>query len=160
EAVGSGDPLRSSIRTLMPAWSRESGLPIMHNRPVIAAAFSPDGATVLTGGHDPQCTAHLWDAHTLTPVGEPLQHPTGAVRAVAFSPNGQMALTGSEDKTARLWDAKTGKPLGITLQHDGQVRAVAFSHNGNMIATGSSDKLARLWDVRTGMQLVNPIEHE
>src|SRR5262249_55965567 len=36
--------------------------------------FSPDGKTILTGSADGE--ARLWDAATLTPLGDPLRHPS------------------------------------------------------------------------------------
>ena len=70
DPTGSNDRLRGSIRRLMSGWSRESGRPIVQNGTVLAAAFSPDGKTILIGGHDPDCRARFWDAHTLMPIGD------------------------------------------------------------------------------------------
>ena len=82
----------------------------------MAVACSPDGRTLLTGGHDK--TARLWDAATGKPSGQPLRHD-GWVWAVAFSPDGRTLLTGGQDKTARRWAAATGKPTGEPLLHEG-----------------------------------------
>ena len=88
---------------------------LSHESPVTAAAFSPDGKTILTGGDDH--VARLWDTATSEPLGQPLHHQ-GTVFAVAFSPDGKTILTGCQDKTARLWDAATGQPLGSPFLHD------------------------------------------
>ena len=71
-----------------------------HESSVGAAAFSPDGRTVLTGSRDK--TARLWDAKTGEPVGKVMRHENW-VNAAAFSPDGRTVLTGSEDNTAKLW---------------------------------------------------------
>ena len=70
-----------------------------------AAAFSPDGARILTASADN--TAKLWDAASGNLIAS-FAHQ-GTVKAVAFSPDGARILTGSADKTAKLWDAASGK---------------------------------------------------
>ena len=91
------------------ATGKPIGPPLRHQEGICAAAFGPDGETVLTGSHDH--TAQLWDAATLKPIGTPLQHQD-YVWAVAFSPDGKTLVTASKDHTARLWDAVTLKPIG------------------------------------------------
>ena len=76
-----------------------------HESRITAAAFSPDGQTMLTGSYDR--SARLWDASTGAPI-DPLLFHQGWVFAVAFSPDGKTVLTGCMDDTARLWDAATG----------------------------------------------------
>ena len=112
-AVEAGDPdwqhaARANLAAWRPHHARLKGV-FSHESPVDAAAFSPDGKIVLTGGDD--ATARLWDAATGRPIGQPIRHE-GVVTSVAFSPDGRTILTGSMDKTARLWDAATGQPVG------------------------------------------------
>jgi WD40 repeat protein len=55
-----------------------------HEDPILAAVFSPDGATVLTGSRDG--TAKLWSSDS----GEclkTLEGVEGAISAAAFSPD-------------------------------------------------------------------------
>ena len=152
------DPMmQTSMRNLIGGWSPQVGSPLLHDGHIMAVAFSPDGATVLTGSDDN--TARLWDAKTGTLRGEPLKHER-SVSTVAFSPDGVMVLTGSDDNTARLWDAKTGEPRGEPLKHEDWVRTVAFSPDGTTVLTGSYDNTARLWDAKTGAPRVDPLKHE
>ena len=160
--AGSENKLRSSIRTLMAGWADQGGRPIVQNGTVLAAAFSPNGKTILIGGHDPKCRAAFWDARSLLPIGEPLPHD-GSVRAVAFSPDGSLAVTGSEDGTASLWNTQ-GLSVGTRMQHSQsgglrQVLAVAFGGDG-IVATGGANGLARFWQAPSGDSLGAPLSHE
>jgi WD40 repeat protein/serine/threonine protein kinase len=150
--VASGAARLCDARTGLPR-----GEPMRHGNPVIAAVFSPDGKTVLTGGSNVDNTARLWDARTGRPRGKPMHHAHN-VYAVAFSPDGQTVLTGSHDKTARLWDAQTCEPRGEPMLHEDYVSHVAFSPGGQMVLTVSG-KSARLWDAQTGEARGEPMLH-
>jgi len=148
--VDSDSPLNGSIRNLMPGWTAQSGQLLVHDRPVLAVAFSPDGHTAFTAGHDR--AVHVWDMRTMMPIGQPLKHPS-SVRAAAISPSGLFALTGSMDNAGRLWNLKSEKPVGEPLKHSGEVWAVAFSPDGKTVVTGGQDHVARIWDATTGASL-------
>ena len=80
-AVAAGDPDLAARRAGQPGRVAASSRPtqggLSHDGPVEAAAFSPDGKTVLTGGDDG--TARLWDAATGQPIGQPIRHEGGVV---------------------------------------------------------------------------------
>jgi eukaryotic-like serine/threonine-protein kinase len=152
------DDIDRTIRASLEAWSRRLPPLLMafqHDDEVLAAVFSPDGKTILTGSEDR--TAQLWDAVTGRPIGRPLEHG-GAVMAVAFSRDGKTILTASEDKTVRLWDA-AGRPLGQPMRHPAAVRAAAFSPDGKTILTGCTDGVARLWNAAAGEQIGPSLTH-
>jgi WD40 repeat protein len=65
-------------------------LVLVHQAPVNAVAFSPDGSLALTGSLDR--TARVWDAVTGQARGQPLVH-AGEVLAVAFGPDGRTAAS-------------------------------------------------------------------
>jgi WD40 repeat protein len=104
-----------------------------------AAAFSPDGQTVVTAGAK---GAQLWQVSTGRPFGPRLDHP-GVVLTVAFSPDGHSVLTGGADGTARIWAARTGQPLGNPMTHTNKVSAAAFSVGGGMVLTATVDGLVQ-----------------
>ena len=94
-AVAAGDPAwqhaaRANLAAWRPHHARLKAV-LSHEGPVDAAAFSPDGKIVVTGGDDR--TARLWDAATGQPIGQPIRHE-GVVTSVAFSPDGKTILTG------------------------------------------------------------------
>jgi WD40 repeat protein len=79
---------------------------------VSAAAFSPDGQTLLTGCGDH--TARLWSVAEGRPLGGPLTHPT-SVSAVAFAPDGHHFATAQRGGLIRLWALPAGNPRDYRL---------------------------------------------
>ena len=134
--------------------------PLMHSRPIVHTAFSPNGSLLVTCCSDDQihkCCAQLWDAATGRP-GPELWHNDGVLFA-AFSPDGKRVVTASEDYTAKIWDTATGKQLTPDLKHEDRVRTVVFSPDGNWIVTASDDKTVRVWSSTTGDPLTPPLRH-
>jgi WD40 repeat protein len=75
--------------------------------PVLSAAFSPDGRTLLTGSDDH--TARLWSVPGGKPLGGPLTHPT-SVSAVAFAGDGRHLTTAQRGGLIRHWALPAGNP--------------------------------------------------
>ncbi|MDX2263703.1 MAG: hypothetical protein NW215_01845 [Hyphomicrobiales bacterium] len=73
-----------------------------HGYGVTAAAFSPDGKTIVSGSSDNNLK--LWDAATGKLI-RTLERHAYAVTAAAFSPDGKTVVSGSEGRTLKLWDA-------------------------------------------------------
>jgi WD40 repeat protein/serine/threonine protein kinase len=138
---------RSQIHPLKSAFQLPS--------PLAAAAFSPNGQTVLIAGEDK--TARQWSIKTGQPLGPILRH-RGEITALAYSPDGEVLLSGSRDMTARLWSARTGQPLTPGLQHVEAVTAVAFSPNQRAVLTVSGNQ-GQLWSAKTGRRLGSVLEH-
>jgi WD40 repeat protein len=118
---------------------------------VNAAAFSPDGARIVTASNDR--TAWLWNAVTGEPMGT-LRGHSGGVTSAAFSRDGGRLITASEDGTARVWDARNGTPIGVLRGHIGRVNSAAFSPDGMRIVTAGDDRTARLWGLREDSSLI------
>ncbi len=138
---------------------RDKALPLLiasfaHQDVVYHAAFSPDGARILTASWDR--TARLWEANS----GKLITSFThqGAVNAASFSPDGTQILTASADKTAKLWEAASGK-LIASFAHQDSVNAAAFSPDGTRILTAGADKTAKLWEANSG-KLIASFAHQ
>jgi WD40 repeat protein len=121
-----------------------------HDEAVNGAAFSPDGARIVTASWDQ--TARIWNAATGKEIAVLRGHESD-VYSAAFSPDGMRIVTASEDKTARIWDAATGKEVAVLRGHEDAVNSAAFSPDGTRIVTASHDKTARIWDATTGKEI-------
>jgi len=74
-----------------------------HGPGVTSAAFSPDGARIVTGSFDR--TVRVWDTESGAQLMA-LRGHDGTVWSVAFSPDGLRIITGADDNTARVWDSR------------------------------------------------------
>ena len=128
-----------------------------HEANVASAAFSPDGARVVTASDDR--TSRIWDASTGRELAVLRGHDS-AVYSAKFSPDGARILTNSSDNTARVWDAATGREIVALRGHEGQVLSAAFSSDGAYVVTASYDKTARVWDAATGKEIATLRGHE
>jgi eukaryotic-like serine/threonine-protein kinase len=132
-----------------------AGPTLAHGGTLQAAAFSPDGKTLLLTS-SPGEAARLWDTATGQPVGAPFRH--NGVKDVVLSPDGRTVLAPGEDNTARLWETATGKPASPPLPHGGggPILAAAFSPDGRTVLTTTTGSVVRLWDAATGRAVGPP----
>jgi WD40 repeat protein len=125
-----------------------------HNDVVRLAAFSRDGARVVTASADGK--ARIWDA-----AGAGLLHEIAhqsPLRSAAFSPDGKRIVTAADDGFARIWDWSTGKLVGepMALQ---SITGARFSPVGTRVITESSVVVENsvhtefVWDAATGKRL-------
>jgi WD40 repeat protein/tRNA A-37 threonylcarbamoyl transferase component Bud32 len=114
-----------------------------------AAAFTPDGRALITGGQDH--VVRRWDA--ATGAERPaLDGAADFVWALALSPDGRTIACGGNDGTIKLIDPAT-KAVRRTLHgHQGVISGLAFSGDGKALASAASDQTARVWDVDTGKE--------
>jgi WD40 repeat protein/energy-coupling factor transporter ATP-binding protein EcfA2 len=113
------------------------------------AAWSPDGASILTAGEDG--SARIFDAQTGRQRFALLGH-RDRVSDVDWSPNSGRVVTASADGTARLWLVTEGggrEMFTLSAQDTrGGIASVAFSPDGSRVATGDVENRATIvWDV-------------
>ena len=121
------------------------------------AAFSPDGARILTASQD--TTVKLWvvtSGKLLASFDHVVGFPFGGfsgpdiIRA-AFSPDGARILTASElYGNVKLWDAASGKLIASLADPEiGNLMYGAFTRDGARILAASTE-MAGLWDAASG----------
>ena len=114
------------------------------------AAFSPDGARVVTASQDG--TARIWDAASGREIA--VLRDGGLVKSAAFSPDGSRVLTASS-RAARIWDAKSGREITILGGREVHynVRSASMNRDGTRIVTTHTDNSARIWDAASGREI-------
>jgi WD40 repeat protein/predicted Ser/Thr protein kinase len=142
------------------ATGEAKGPPLPHDRPVWAAAFSPDGGTLVTGsgGTDgPHGEVRIWDCRTGKALGDPLPYAT-RVGTVAFSRDGTALLTVSVLE-AGVWDPATRRPLGPPLKQQVPILTGALTPDGKMLLAALADGTVQVREVVTG-RLVATLKHD
>ncbi len=122
-----------------------------HAREIVDAAFSPDGASVLTASGDGSLA--MWrvartGAETRTKLRQ-------RARGVVFSPDGGWMVTASDDGTAELYDARTSE-LVRTFGVHGDVPAdpiIELAGPDRLLAVLGAGQVAELWNLASGARL-------
>ena len=128
--------------------------------PVVATAFSPDGAllaaTTIEG-------TTLYDTRTWKPVGPPLRSSQGGWSGVDFSPDGRTLAIAGDKGRVELWNVATRKELGelkdpAATPDQPALSVVRYSPDGRVIAAGPVEtNHVTLWATATGRVIGRPI---
>jgi WD40 repeat protein len=154
--TNAADPRRQAALNLIGSWSRKLGQTLVQDKAVLAAEFSPDGKTLVTGAGK---RSTIWDVRTGLPRGIAVPHDDN-VTVVSFSRDGRTILTAG-GHTAHLSDTYTARILGKHLAHQGEVVAAAFDDDGRQVLTAANSAhggQAQLWNGRTGGPQGNLLE--
>lgn len=132
------------------------GVPVEQGEKVLAAAFSPDGQWLATGGIT---NVRIWKMVGGQTVLQMSGETESYIRQVQFDPSSRVLLTVSKDGAVRLWDARSGQAQAPLLAEAKRVDHAEFSPDGTLVATGSSDETARVWRADTGAPVCPPLSH-
>jgi len=148
---------------------------VRHTGNVVAIAFSPDGAFIVTGAYRPQlldAKSRLWRISSGKQVRKFNRHKVGVFSA-AYSPDGLLVATGGGgvikgrkwiyDHLIRVWSPQTGEQIRAFGDELFFVDALRFSPDGKFLLSGSrscapkapvSDGFCcRLWHVESGTEV-------
>lgn len=119
-----------------------------HHLEVGAAAYSPDGTIIASGGESDAIL--LWDRHSGDLV-KTLPGHTERLVGLAFSPDGKWLASSSTDGSVKIWDYRSGQLIHLLTNHVGNwVRRVAFSPDSRLLAPAPYDGKLCIWDVTSG----------
>jgi WD40 repeat protein len=137
------------------------GPSLAHEGPVMAAEFSRDGRTLVTGSsyfNGRKGEVRVWDAATGALLSKP-QPLSAGVLALAIDPDAKFFITGSRDREAQLWmldDDRILSRAGPAWLQSGAVTAVAISSDRRFAAAGCDDGVVRFWDIAGGRSVAPP----
>jgi WD40 repeat protein len=125
-----------------------------HSGPVYSLAFSPDSATLVSGGTDHQLVH--WDIATGRTRATWDDFPDD-VNSICFSPDGQLIATGGEERRVRIWDAISGQVRQSFTEFGRPIAGVFFAPDGTHlfateIAWAENWGYTSLWNLTTGQQ--------
>ena len=142
--LASGDA-EGWVRLWNPADGTAAGTLGADATPIVAVAFHPATATLLTAAENG--SVKLWQL----PVAAPLALPphAEAVTAVAMSPDGKLLVTGGAEGAVQLL-GQDGKPVRALEGQPGPVSAIALHAPTGLVAGASSEGVVQLWNAADG----------
>jgi len=144
--AAAGEPGLFGEATIFPADGANS-LPVTfrgHKDSLYAAALSPDGTILATGGYD--SAIKLWNVKEVKEL-RTLEGHNGAVFELAFRPDGKVLASASGDRTVKLWNVATGERLDTLKESQKELYTLAFSPDGSRLAAAGVDNRIRVWRV-------------
>lgn len=147
-AIGWADG-QSGLERLRLNWSIAGGSGAAPANALTSVAFTPDGASLVTGGADKK--VQLWNTLDGKLV-RAYAGPTDIVTSVAFSADGTKLAAGGADKSVRIWNVADAAVVA-TLVHPVAARSARFNGDGTRLVTGADDNMVRVWSLPAGRLL-------
>jgi WD40 repeat protein len=112
-----------------------------------AIAFTPDGATTVTGGYDGRLLWWRTDAERPEPLRAVAAHD-GWIRAVAISRDGRLVATCGNDRLVKLWNTADGRIVRTLAGHESHVYNLAFHPDGKALVSTDLHGVFKHWNLR------------
>jgi WD40 repeat protein len=120
-----------------------------HDSWVRGFAFSPDGATVYSGGYDGRLC--FWPAAEDTPQpARRIDAHQGWIKALATSRDGSLVASCGNDRLIKLWSAADGTLVRELAGHESHVYNVAFHPDGQHLASIDLKGKIKHWSLADG----------
>ncbi len=120
--------------------------------PVVAAAFWPDGKTLVTAQRQAKTGTHevkLFDLQSRQPLRS-FKLPAGETfKPVAFSADGLKVASDNRAHGVELWDVQTGQQITVFTGHTATLSVLAFSPDNRFLLTGDFTGVLKLWELST-----------
>ena len=135
----------------------------MHNEPVRALRFAPDGKSLITaaGNSGRKGTVQSWSLASADASSDTvLAKDSKGVEQFALTSDGRWLFTTSQEPSLRVRDLSAGDEDEAGRGLDGQtspVQALAVSANNRWLATAGTDNTVRLWYIGPNGPTATPI---
>jgi RNA polymerase sigma factor (sigma-70 family) len=117
-----------------------------HGNAIRSVAFSPDGKTIVTSGHDDALS--FWDAET----GREGKRFEGSFNQLTYFPDGER-VAAVRQESAVVVRAATGEVLHrFSLGKDRPISSVAVSKDGKSVAAGGPKRVG-IWNADSGEEI-------
>ncbi|QEL20456.1 WD40 repeat domain-containing serine/threonine-protein kinase [Limnoglobus roseus] len=153
--AATGKELLKLTRT-KPFGRANGGAPVTEAEFMRDAAFSPDGATVLTLAAN---ALTLWAADTGREGPAFDCRPRSADRSGGFTHPGRFCFHPDGNRVAlireeelEIWDVRTGREVVALPRHARRIRSARFNRDGRRLVTTSWDGAVRVWDAESGAE--------
>jgi WD40 repeat protein len=137
-------------------WQFESGLELevalRHEGAVAGLGFTPDAATLTSGGMD-SCLK-LWEVPAAL-AGEArrmLRHQPAPVTCLAVDAAGRFVATGHQNRAIRVHDLESGRLQATLHGHKQAPSTLLVAAGGDVIASGSRDGSIRIFRLDSRQQ--------
>jgi len=124
-----------------------------------AAAWSPNGKIIATGGSDR--SIRTWSAATLAPLAAWEAHTTG-VSCLAFSPDSGEIASGATEPNAtdgvRFWSPRDGSLTNQFPTDGAWVSCIGYSPDDSTLAVGLGFRALAVFDLETGRKTPAGVE--
>ncbi|MFO0881039.1 MAG: WD40 repeat domain-containing protein [Gemmataceae bacterium] len=118
---------------------------VSHGDIVRAAAISPDGLRLATGGNDK--TIRLFRMDNLKQPERQLTGQPGPILHLKFSGDGKALASAGEDGVLRLWHTDKSEPTHLIGAHTAGVTSLTWT--GDRLVSSSQDGSFKVWQVPT-----------